>query len=118
MSANYKAEWPMSLRAPAGSLEAKQANVDNGLDVPDPARYYSAEFMKKEWELLWPCVWLLAGVTPDIPESGDYSVFEIGHEEFVLVRQDDGAIKAFYNVCPHRGNRVCLNERGSVDRFT
>lgn len=118
MSAHYKAEWPMSLRAPADSLEAKQADVDNGLDVPDPARYYSTEFMRKEWELLWPRVWLLAGVTPDIPESGDYTVFAIGHEEFVLVRQDDGSIKAFYNVCPHRGNRVCLNERGSVERFT
>ncbi len=36
MSANYKVEWPMSLHAPAESLEAKQPAVDNGLDVPDP----------------------------------------------------------------------------------
>ena len=118
MAASFKAEWPMSLKAPAESLEAKQADVDNGLDVPDPARYYSAEFMKQEWQLLWPRVWLLAGVTPDIPEAGDYTVFEIGHEQFVVVRQQDGAIKAFYNVCPHRANRICLNERGSVERFT
>ncbi len=118
MSVNFKAEWPMSLHAPADSLEAKQAPVDNGLEVPDPSRYYSQEFMQKEWALLWPRVWLLAGVTPDIPEAGDYTVFEIGHEEFIVVRQEDGAIKAFYNVCPHRANRVCLNERGSVARFT
>ena len=45
MSANYKVEWPMSLRAPADSLEAKQPAIDTGLDVPDPARYYSADFM-------------------------------------------------------------------------
>ena len=41
--------------------------------------------MQKEWALLWPRVWLLAGVTPDIAEPGDYSVFEIGHEEFLVV---------------------------------
>ncbi|MDE2304196.1 MAG: aromatic ring-hydroxylating dioxygenase subunit alpha [Gammaproteobacteria bacterium] len=118
MSVNYKVEWPMTLNAPADSLEAKQPPVDNGVDVPDPSRYYSREFMQKEWERLWPRVWLLAGVTPDIPEAGDYTVFEIGHEEFIVVRQEDGSIKAFYNVCPHRANRVCMNERGSVARFT
>ena len=118
MAVNYKVQWPMSLNAPPDSLEAKQPPVDNGLDVPDPARYSSREFMKLEWERLWPRVWLLAGVTSDIPESGDYVVFEHGHEEIVLVRQQNGGIKAFYNVCPHRGNRICLNERGSVEKFT
>ena len=81
MAVNYKVEWPMSLNAPPDSLEAKQPPVDNGLDVPDPSRYSSREFMKLEWERLWPRVWLLAGVTSDIPESGDYVVFEHGHEE-------------------------------------
>ena len=40
--------------------------------------------------------------------------FAIGAEEIVLVRQADGGIKAFYNVCPHRGNKLALNDRGSV----
>jgi len=47
MSVNYQVEWPMSLRAPADSLEAKQPAIDNGLDVPDPARYYAADYMQK-----------------------------------------------------------------------
>lgn len=118
MAANYKVEWPMNLGAPRDSLEAKQPPADDGLDVPDPARYYSREFMELEWQRLWPRVWLLAGVTSDIPEEGDYFVFEVGREEFIVVRQADAGIKAFYNVCPHRGNRICMNERGSVPRFT
>ncbi|MEZ5498734.1 MAG: aromatic ring-hydroxylating dioxygenase subunit alpha [Steroidobacteraceae bacterium] len=118
MAVNYKVEWPMTLNAPRNSLEAKQPEIDNGLDVPDPSRYYSSEFMRKEWQNLWPRVWLLAGVTADLQEAGDYFTFRIGPEEFIVVKQPDGAIKAFYNVCPHRGNRVCQNERGSVDRFT
>ena len=36
----------------------------------------------------------------------------------MLVRQEDASIKAFYNVCPHRGNRISLGDRGSVGRFT
>lgn len=118
MAVNYKVEWPMSLRAPTGTLEAKRPDVDNGLDVVDPSRYYSREFMREEWQHLWPRVWLLAGVASDIPEEGDYTSFEIGAEEILMVRQADGSIRAFFNVCPHRGNKVCLNERGSVGQFT
>jgi phenylpropionate dioxygenase-like ring-hydroxylating dioxygenase large terminal subunit len=118
MAVNYKVEWPMNLGAAKPSLEAKQPDIDNGLDVPHPSRYYSREFMDKEWQQLWPRVWLLAGVASDIAEDGDYFTFAVGHEEIVIVRQADKSIKAFYNVCPHRGNRVCLNERGSVAKFT
>jgi phenylpropionate dioxygenase-like ring-hydroxylating dioxygenase large terminal subunit len=104
--------------AGADSLEAKRPPVDNGLAVPDPARYHSREFMRLEWERLWPRVWLLAGVTSDLQEPGDYFRFDFGHESFVVVRQADGGIKAFYNVCPHRANRIALNEFGSVSHFT
>ena len=104
--------------APADSLEAKCPAVDNGLDVPDPARYFSPDFFRLEWERLWPRVWLLAGVTADIPGTGDYFTFDIGHESILVVRQADGAIKAFFNVCPHRGNRVALNDCGSVTHFS
>jgi carnitine monooxygenase subunit len=115
---DYKRPAIVNPDAPADSLEAKRPAVDNGLGVLDAARYYSREFMEKEWKHLWPRVWLLAGVTSDIPEEGDYVVFDHGHESFVLVRQQDGGIRAFYNVCPHRANPIALNERGSVAKFT
>jgi carnitine monooxygenase subunit len=118
MSANLKPAWPMTLSAPADSLEAKQPYVDVGHEVVDPSRYYSREFMEKEWKFLWPRVWLLAGVTSDIPEDGDYTVFHHGHESVVIVRQVAGGLRAFFNACPHRGNPIALNERGSVAKFT
>jgi len=104
--------------APAESLEAKRPGFDNGLKILDPSRYYSREFMEKEGKHLWPRVWLLAGVTSDIPEEGDYTVFDIGGESIIIVRQAGGSIKALFNVCPHRGNPIALNERGSVAKFT
>ena len=56
--------------------------------------------------------------SPTFRRTGDYSTFEIGAEQIILVRQADASIKAFYNVCPHRGNRIALNDRGSVAQFT
>jgi hypothetical protein len=98
----------MDLDGPKESLEAKQPPIDNGLDVVHPSRYTSREFMEREWQHLWPRVWLLAGVVSDIPQPGDYFTYDHGHESFVVVRQQDMGIKAFYNVCPHRGNRIAL----------
>ena len=111
-------DYRVNPSAPSESLEAKQPPVDNGLDVPDPARYFSAEFMQKEWAQLWPRVWLLAGVTADVREPGDYFTFDVGHESIIVTRQDDSSLKAFYNVCPHRANRIALNDFGSVNEFT
>ena len=115
----FEAKWPMTLKAPQGSFEAKQPRPEGlGLDVPDPSRYFSRDFMAVEWDRLWPRVWLLAGVTPDIREPNDYILFTHGHEQIIIARQEDGGIRAFYNVCPHRGNRVCLTDHGSVRKFT
>jgi phenylpropionate dioxygenase-like ring-hydroxylating dioxygenase large terminal subunit len=118
MAYNFQQGWPVNPGAPAGSLEAKRPYLDNGTSSVGPSRYYSREWMEKENELLWPRVWLIAGVVSDIPEEGDYTTFEIGRESIIVVRQRDGSIRAFFNVCPHRGNRIALNERGSVEVFT
>ena len=110
--------WLIDPKAGTGNLEAKQPFIDNGLDVYHPSRYYSAEFMQREWTNMWTRCWLIAGVETDIPEAGDYSVFRLLRESIVIVRQQDGSVKAFYNVCPHRGNQIVLNDRGSVKQFT
>ncbi|RMF10297.1 MAG: aromatic ring-hydroxylating dioxygenase subunit alpha [Alphaproteobacteria bacterium] len=114
--------WPqgpvINPEAQPDSLEAKQPYVDNGLDVVDPSRYYSLEYKEKEWERLWTKVWLIAGVESDIPEPGDYLTFEVLGESFIVTRDENGAVKTYYNVCPHRGNRLALNDFGSVNQFT
>jgi len=80
-------------------------------------RYTSPEFMRLEWERMWTKVWLLGGLEADIPEAGDYIATEIGRESILLVRQHDRQIKAFYNVCLHRGNRLRPTGFSSADSF-
>jgi phenylpropionate dioxygenase-like ring-hydroxylating dioxygenase large terminal subunit len=85
---------------------AKAPDPDLGWDPIDHRRYLSREFMQLEWDRIWTKVWLLGGREVDIPEPGDYIVTEIGRESILIVRQNDRGLRAFYNVCQHRGNRL------------
>jgi len=80
-------------------------------------RYTSKEFFQREWENMWTRVWLLLGRESEIPEAGDWQREDVGPESILMVRQNDGSIKAFYNVCQHRGNRLVSEEKGNVRRF-
>lgn len=110
--------WLIDPKAGKGNLEAKQPFIDNGLDIYHPGRYYDPAYMQREWGRMWTSSWLIAAVETDIHEPGDYSQFRLLRESFIIVRQEDGSVKAFYNVCAHRGNQVVLNDRGSALQFT
>ena len=73
--------------------------------------------MAREWDRLWTRAWLIAGVVSDVQEPGDYFTFDLGRENILVTRTESGDIKAFYNVCQHRGNRLVMNDIGSVPRF-
>lgn len=80
-------------------------------------RYTSAAFMKQEWEHVWTKVWLLGCREDDLPEPGNWCVTEIGPESILLVRQPDMSVRAMYNVCQHRGNRLMVGHRGTSSTF-
>lgn len=69
-------------------------------------RYFSDKYMQKEWDKLWTKTWLIAGLEADLSQPGDIISTEIGKESVICMRGTDQKIRAFYNVCPHRGNRL------------
>jgi len=84
----------------------------------DAERYYDRQVMGQEWDTIWTKSWLLAGLASDIAEPGDYFLFNIGHENIIVSRDNNGDVQAMYNACQHRGNRVIAAEHGSVPAFT
>ena len=69
-------------------------------------RYYCPEFAQREWDHMWTRIWHIAGRETDVPETGDWITHNFGRESVIVVRQPGGAIRAFYNACQHRGNRL------------
>ena len=79
-------------------------------------RYYAKEFAKKEWDHMWTKIWHVAGRLADLQEAGDYVVHDFMGQSVMCVRQEDDTIKAFYNVCQHRGLRL-VDDTSSVSEF-
>ncbi len=103
---------------PALSRYSKEFDPPVRGDKITADRYISREWMQLEGRHLWPKVWHLGGVTADLEEEGDFIRHNFGKESVLMIRQADGSIKAFYNTCPHRGNRLIQGEVGGVPRIT
>ncbi|MEP3052201.1 MAG: aromatic ring-hydroxylating dioxygenase subunit alpha [Erythrobacter sp.] len=91
---------------PAPDYLFEESQRDMPTDSLPIEPYVSEEFAKLERERLWPNVWLFAAREDEMPDAGDSVVFEVGEKSFVLIRQADGAVRAFYNVCLHRGRKL------------
>ena len=64
---------------------------------------------------MWTRVWHIAGRENEIPEAGDWLVHNFLRESVIVVRQADQTIRAFYNSCRHRGNRLLWADSGEGD---
>ena len=74
--------------------------------------YHNAELTGLEMDQLFLRNWMFVAHVSDIPRGGDYRCFELGDERAVVVRGEDGAVRAFHNQCRHRASRVVADDRG------
>jgi phenylpropionate dioxygenase-like ring-hydroxylating dioxygenase large terminal subunit len=75
-------------------------------------RYYDPGFFALEAEMLWTRTWQMACRLEEIPEPGDYAVYDILDQSVIVMRTDDLGVAAFHNACRHRGVRLA-NGRGT-----
>ena len=93
--------------APVGSaITAAVGGSDSPTRVP-VARYTSPEFAARELEQLWPRVWQIACTVDHVGDPGDYYEYKVGPYSVLIVRDTDGVLRAYQNVCRHRGNQLC-----------
>ena len=75
--------------------------------------YHNEALHALEITELFQTHWQIAGHVNDLPKPGDYLTFDLGSERAVIVRGGDGVVRAFHNLCRHRGSRVAVGDRGS-----
>ncbi len=85
---------------------------DDRSDLLAAWTYHSEEFLALEIEHLFKGQWLLAGHISDLPKPRDYLTFDAVGEQALVVRGNDHQVRAFHNVCRHRGARLVDGDRG------
>ena len=68
--------------------------------------YISPDYARAERDRLWRKTWLQAGRVEDLPEPGCFITYDIMDDSILIVRGEDGTLRAFHNVCTHRGRRL------------
>ncbi len=74
--------------------------------------YHNPEMLKLEISEIFLASWQIAGHVNDVPNNGDYLTFDLGSERAFVVRDDKGEVRAFHNLCRHRGSRVVTGDKG------
>ena len=82
-----------------------------------PGRYYTdPEIFRQEQEHVFEALWFCAARCADLDTPGAFRTVRVGRESVLLTRSRTGELRAFLNVCRHRGARLCTEESGQVRR--
>ncbi len=83
-----------------------------------PGRYYyDPAIYDQELEKIFSRLWVCVGRAEVITEVGAYMTVQVGQENVIVVRGRDGELRAFLNVCRHRGARLCSEDDGQTQRI-
>ena len=109
-----------SLGAAAGSGGHGRTDIDRLIDERVPGYslaapfYISPELFARDIEGIFASTWIFVASVAEVPEAGDYLTIDIGAYSVIVIRDDDGEIRAHHNVCRHRGTRLLNDLSGSV----
>ncbi|MBE1281692.1 MAG: Rieske 2Fe-2S domain-containing protein [Rhodobacteraceae bacterium] len=88
-------------------VKAREIVAPRGVYETLPSRVYtSPDLFSTEQERIFARSWQLAGHQSQTPNSGDFRVERVAGEDILIVRGDDGVLRAFYNICIHRGHAL------------
>lgn len=93
-------------------ITSRQKNHSLSRDLYSDQGVFEADL-----ENLWYKEWVFAIPACDIPKTGNHATLQIGAYPIVIVRGGDGVIRAFHNVCRHRGQRLCPKQNGSSPKL-
>ena len=111
---------PEALATPPAGADARIAAL---VAAHQPGRalaqafYTDADIYRRDIERIFARDWLYACHASELPKAGDWRLFEVAEESVIVVRGEDGGLRALANVCRHRGSRVCDAAKGNARSF-
>lgn len=89
----------------ANRLTAADMDAEVLATYPTEA-FLSKDYLAAEKAHLWPKIWQMVERESDLPNPGDWLTYNVADESIIVLRKDDGTLRAFHNVCPHRGRQL------------
>ena len=83
---------------------------------PPKDMFLDPAWFERDLEAIFRPRWMFAGHVDEISESGRYITFSLGDDQVLILRDQHGDVRAFHNVCAHRGARLCQSETGRIGR--
>jgi 3-phenylpropionate/trans-cinnamate dioxygenase subunit alpha len=80
--------------------------------------FIEPEIYEDELKQIFACCWLFLCHDTQIPLPGDFFTTYMGEDPVLVLRDSDGQVHAFLNICRHRGNRLCRADSGNAASFT
>jgi len=102
--------------APIESIKRLAANARLGYSLEQPF-YISDAVFEADMDHVISQKWIMAGHVSRIPNKGDYFLYKIGGEQIIIIRENTESIRAFFNVCRHRGSTLCSAQSGNMPKL-
>jgi Rieske 2Fe-2S family protein len=101
---------------PANTLGLLAAQYRPGWCLPG-GFYFDPEVYRLDVERVWRSGWLFAAHSCELPKPGDYVTLEVDTDSLIVIRGEDGVVRALHNVCRHRGSLICTEPAGHAHRL-
>ena len=81
---------------------------------PPPSWYFDPEWFERDMEAIYRPRWMLAGHVSEIAKPGQLLTYALGADEALIRVDEHGEVRAYHNVCAHRGARLCRQRTGKM----
>jgi phenylpropionate dioxygenase-like ring-hydroxylating dioxygenase large terminal subunit len=95
----------------ANSKTKLRETLDQGFTLP-ASWYTDADVFRREQRRMFRHSWQYAGLTEQVAATGDFFTYNTGDLSFIILRDAEGQLRAFVNVCRHRGSQLIMQENG------